>query len=152
MIVQYLVVVQLSRGCDAASQLWFHTFAIGHQSTIRCITFTTIMIYRWNLEWNSTQWKSLFRSLTPFSTSCYIALCTIVLPSTYPVFSMLMMLVMLFLSLLLWLQGMGWLLLAIEDPPEGRTAEDYMLGSVAATKQRRLLKQLSGFTISSSGT
>jgi len=52
---------------------------------------------------------------------------------------MLIMLVMLVMSLVLLflmlsLQGMGWLLLVMADPPIGRTAENRMLASVAATK------------------
>ena len=52
---------------------------------------------------------------------------------------MLIMLVMLVMSLVLLflmlsLQGMGWLLLVMADPPIGRTAENCMLASVAATK------------------
>jgi len=43
------------------------------------------------------------------------------------------MLVMLLLLLLLLLQGMGWLLLAMADPTIGRTAENRILASVAAT-------------------
>jgi len=50
---------------------------------------------------------------------------------------MLVMLVMSLLMLLLLLQGMGWLLLAMADPPIGRTAEHCMLDSVAATKLLR---------------
>jgi len=46
------------------------------------------------------------------------------------------MFVMLVMSLLL-LQGMGWLLLAMADPPIGRTAENRMLAAVAATKLLR---------------
>jgi len=44
------------------------------------------------------------------------------------------MLVILLLLLLLLLQGTGWLLLAMADPPIGRTGENCMLASVAATK------------------
>jgi len=65
---------------------------------------------------------------------------------------MLVMLVMSLLLLLLLLQGTGWLLLAMEDPPIGRTAENQILASVAATKLRRRLKVLSGCCISSSRT
>jgi len=51
---------------------------------------------------------------------------------------MLVMVVMLVASLLLpSLQGMGWLLLAMADPPIGGTAENCMLASVAATKLLR---------------
>jgi len=50
---------------------------------------------------------------------------------------MLVMLVILLLSLLLSLQGTGWLLLAMADPPTGRTAENCMLAPVAATKLLR---------------
>jgi len=69
---------------------------------------------------------------------------------------MLVILVMLVMSmllqlLLLLLQGMGWLLLAMADPPIGRTAECCMLASVAATKVLRRLKELSGCPVSSSG-
>jgi len=64
----------------------------------------------------------------------------------------LVMLVMSLLLLLLLLQGTGWLLLAMADPPLGRTAENRMLASVAATKLLRRLKELSGCYISSSGT
>jgi len=47
------------------------------------------------------------------------------------------MLVMLLQLLLLLLQGTGWLLLAMADPPIGRTAENCILASVAATKLLR---------------
>jgi hypothetical protein len=53
-----------------------------------------------------------------------------VLPSTNPVLSTLVMLVMSLLLLLLLLQGTGRLLLAMA----GRTAENHILASVAATK------------------
>jgi hypothetical protein len=43
------------------------------------------------------------------------------------------MLVILLLLLLLSLQGTGWLLLAMVDPPIGRTAANCTLASVAAT-------------------
>jgi len=46
---------------------------------------------------------------------------------------MFVMLVMSFLLLLLLLQRTGWLLLAMADPPIGRTAKNHMLASVAAT-------------------
>ena len=62
------------------------------------------------------------------------------------------MLVMLLLLQLLLLQGNGWLLLAMADPPIARTAEDCMLAAVAATKLLRQLKELSGCAISTSGT
>jgi len=65
---------------------------------------------------------------------------------------MLVMVVMLLLLLLLLLQGTGWQLLAMADPPIGRTAENHMLASVAATKLLRRLKELLGCSISSSGT
>jgi len=58
------------------------------------------------------------------------------------------MLVMLLQLQLLSLQGTGWLLLAMA----GRTTENYILASVAATKLLRGLKELSGCSISSSGT
>jgi len=64
---------------------------------------------------------------------------------------MLVMLVMSLLLLLLLRQGTGWLLLAMADPPIGRTAENHMLASVEATKVLRHLKELSGCSISSSG-
>jgi len=44
---------------------------------------------------------------------------------------------MLLLLELQWLQGMGWLLLAMAHPSIGRTAENYLLASVAATKPLR---------------
>jgi len=50
---------------------------------------------------------------------------------------MLVILVMSLLLLLLLLQGMGWLPLVMADPLIGRTAENRMLASVAATKQLR---------------
>jgi len=50
---------------------------------------------------------------------------------------LLVMLGMMMLLLLLLLQGTGWLLLAMADPPIGRTAENRMLASVAATKLLR---------------
>jgi hypothetical protein len=56
------------------------------------------------------------------------------------------MLVMSLLLLLLSLQGMGWLLLVIA----GRTAENHILASVAATKLQRRLKELSSCSLSSS--
>jgi len=62
------------------------------------------------------------------------------------------MLVMLLLLLLLSPQGIGWLLLAMADPPIGRTAENRMLPSLAATKLLRLFKTLLGCSISSSRT
>jgi hypothetical protein len=58
------------------------------------------------------------------------------------------MLVMSLLLLLLLLQGTGWLLLAMA----GRTAENRILASGAATKLLRKLKELSGCSISSSRT
>jgi len=61
---------------------------------------------------------------------------------------MLVMLVMSLLLLLLLLQGMGWLQLAMADKPIGRTAENRMLASVAATKLLRPLEELSGCSIS----
>jgi len=64
---------------------------------------------------------------------------------------MLVMLVMSLLLLFLLLHGMGWLLLAVADPPIGRTAENRMLPLVAATKLLRQLKQLSGYSITFSG-
>jgi len=60
---------------------------------------------------------------------------------------MLVMLVMLLLLLLLLLQETGWLLLAMA----GRTAENRILASVAATKLLRRLTELSGCFISSAG-
>jgi hypothetical protein len=62
---------------------------------------------------------------------------------------MLVMLVisLLLLLLLLLLQGTGWLLL----PMAGRTAENRILAPVAATNLLRRLKELSGYSISSSG-
>jgi len=50
---------------------------------------------------------------------------------------MLVMLVVSLLLLLLLLQGTGWLLLAVADTPIGRTAENHMLASVAATNLLR---------------
>jgi len=61
------------------------------------------------------------------------------------------MLVMSLLLLLLLVQGMGWLLLAIADPPIGKTAGNYMLPSVRATNLLRRLKALSGYSNSSLG-
>ena len=55
------------------------------------------------------------------------------------------MLVMLVISLLLLLpslQGTGRQLLAMADPPIGRTAENRILASVAATKMLRLLNRI----------
>jgi hypothetical protein len=46
----------------------------------------------------------------------------------------LVILVISLLLLLLLLEGMGWLLLVMADPPIGRTIENYMLASVAATQ------------------
>jgi len=46
----------------------------------------------------------------------------------------LLMLEMSLLFLLVMLKGTGWLLLAMADPPIGRTAENHILASVAATK------------------
>jgi len=43
---------------------------------------------------------------------------------------------------LLLLQGTGWRLLVMADPPIGRTAENQMPGSVAATHLLRRLKGL----------
>jgi len=62
------------------------------------------------------------------------------------------MLVMSLLLLMLSLQGMGWLPLVLVDPPIGRTAENCMLVSVAATMMLRRLKELSGCSISCSRT
>jgi hypothetical protein len=45
---------------------------------------------------------------------------------------MLVMLVMLLMLLLLLLQGTGWRLLVMADPPIGRTAGNRILASVAA--------------------
>src|SRR5258705_11423117 len=76
-------------------------------------------------------------------------------PSTNPICSrpfMLVILVMLLLLLLLLLQGTGWLLVAMADPPTGKTAENSMLGSVAAMKLLRRLRELSGCSICSSVT
>ena len=61
------------------------------------------------------------------------------------------MLVMSLLLLLLLPQGTGWLLLAMAHLPIGRTAENRMLASVAATKLLRQLKELLRCSISSSG-
>jgi hypothetical protein len=61
------------------------------------------------------------------------------------------MFVMTLLLLLLSLQGTGWLLLVMADPPIVRTAENCILSSVAATKLLRQLKELLGSSISSSG-
>jgi hypothetical protein len=58
------------------------------------------------------------------------------------------MLVMLLLLLLLSLQGTGWLLLAMA----GRTAENRIPASVAATMLLGRLKELSGCSLSSSET
>jgi hypothetical protein len=44
------------------------------------------------------------------------------------------MLVILLLLLFLLLQWMGYLLLAMADPPTGKTAQNCMPASVAATK------------------
>jgi hypothetical protein len=55
------------------------------------------------------------------------------------------------LLLLLLLQGTGWLLLVMADPPIGKAAENRILASVAATKLLRQLKELSGCYRSSSG-
>jgi len=65
---------------------------------------------------------------------------------------MLVMLVMSLLLLLLLLQGTGWLLLAMADPPIGRTAEARMVASVAATMMLRQFEELSNCSISSSVT
>ena len=65
---------------------------------------------------------------------------------------MLVMIVMMLLLQLLLVEGTGWLLLAMADPPIGRTAENCMLASVAATKLLRQFKELSGCSISSSRT
>ena len=65
---------------------------------------------------------------------------------------MLVMFVMSLLLLLLLLEGRGWLLLAMADPPIGRTAEDGILAAVAATKLLRPLKELLGCSIGFSGT
>jgi len=62
---------------------------------------------------------------------------------------MLLMFVMLLRMLLL--QRTSWLLLAMTDPPIGRTAENRMLVSEAATKLLRLLKVSSGCASSSYG-
>jgi len=43
--------------------------------------------------------------------------------------------------LLLLLQGMGWLLLVMADPPIGRKAENHMLASIAAIKLLRRIEQ-----------
>jgi len=53
---QYLPVQLLQVGY-LSSQLRFHAFEIRLQWTISSITFTTIMIYRRYLAWNSTQRK-----------------------------------------------------------------------------------------------
>jgi len=47
------------------------------------------------------------------------------------------MLAMLLLLQVLSLQWMGWLLLAMADPPLGRTAENGKQASLAATKLTR---------------
>jgi len=60
------------------------------------------------------------------------------------------MLVMSLLLVSLLLQGMGWLLLAMEDPRIGRIAEDRLLASVATTKPMWWLRELSGTSPSSS--
>jgi len=65
---------------------------------------------------------------------------------------MLVMLVVSLLLLLLSLQGMGWLLLVMADPPIDRKAENCMLASVVATKLLRQLNELWGYSNSSSGT
>jgi len=56
------------------------------------------------------------------------------------------------LLLLLLLQGMGWLLLAMADPPIGRTVENRMVAFVAETNLLCRLKELSDSCISSSET
>jgi len=61
---------------------------------------------------------------------------------------MLLLLVMLSLLLLRSLQRTGWLLLVMADLLSGRTAVNCMEASVAATKQVRQLKELSGCSIS----
>jgi len=66
--------------------------------------------------------------------------------------SMLVMLVISLLFLLLLLQGTGWLLLGMAVPPIGRTAENHILASVAATTRSRRYKELSGCSIRSSRT
>jgi len=62
----------------------------------------------------------------------------------------LVLFVMSLLMLLVSLQGMGWLLLVRADPPIGSTAENCMVGSVAATMLLRRLKEVSGCSTSSS--
>jgi hypothetical protein len=66
--------------------------------------------------------------------------------------AMLVILMMSLLLILLWLQGTGWLLLAMADLPIGRAAETHVLASVAASKLLRRLMEWSGFTISYSGS
>jgi len=56
---------------------------------------------------------------------------------------------MLLLLLLLSLHGTGWQLLAMADPPIGRTAENHIQPLGAATKLLRRLKKLSGCSSSS---
>ena len=61
-----------------------------------------------------------------------------------------LMLVRQMMSLLLWLElldGTDWVLLAMADPPIGRTAENHMLASVAGLKLIRELQELSGCSI-----
>jgi len=62
------------------------------------------------------------------------------------------LLVIWLLFVLLLMQGTGWLLLAMADQPIGWTAENRMLALVAATKLLRQLKELTGCSMSSSGT
>jgi hypothetical protein len=62
---------------------------------------------------------------------------------------MLVMLEMSMLLLLLLLPGTGWLLLAMADPPIGRTSENHTLASDAARKLLRRVTEISGCTISS---
>jgi len=81
-----------------------------------------------------------------------IALSPIGLPSTGPVFSTLVILVMSSLLLLLSLEGTCWLQLAMADPPIGRTTENRMLPSVAPTGLLRGVNQLPGCSISTSMT
>jgi hypothetical protein len=57
---------------------------------------------------------------------------------------------LLLLLLLLSLQRTGVLLLAMEDPPKSRTAEDHLLAFIVETKLLRRLKELSGRFIRSS--
>jgi hypothetical protein len=141
--------VQPSQEGFPSSWLWIYLFQIRLQEAISCITFTTIIIYLRNLEYNTTQRTSISNHWYHAEPPNGIAPSTIILPLTNAIFSTL---VMSLLLLLPSLQGTAWLLLPMADSSIGWTDENRKLGSVEATIQLRQLQELLGGSISSTRT